>query len=132
MTRVLGCEPSDLHKQVQQLVTATSIQNSKIDDLQSQLSNIDALQDHAECNRRIHELELQLDNANAELQSEQQRVDLLSSSIKELRDELQRKGIGQSLEARLRQLGFIDGSRAYVGSSASSTSYRYGSCNGDH
>ncbi|KAH7694047.1 hypothetical protein AAVH_38912, partial [Aphelenchoides avenae] len=76
--------------------------------------------DHAECNRRIHELELQLDNANAELQSERQRVDLLSTSIKELRDELRRKGIGQSLEGRLRQLGLLDGSSADFRSTAAS------------
>ncbi|KAH7716371.1 hypothetical protein AAVH_16214, partial [Aphelenchoides avenae] len=98
---------------------------SPIDDHESLQRDFSALErkDHAECNHRIHELELQLDNANTELQSEQQRVDLLSTSIKELRDELLRKGIGQSLEARLRQLGLIDGSRADVGSSASSASY---------
>ncbi|KAH7724744.1 hypothetical protein AAVH_07612 [Aphelenchoides avenae] len=127
LSTVLGCDPADLQKGVHELVTATATQNSKIDDLQQRLANTDVLQDHSECERRISELQDELNCKDVELATEVDRVQLLSQTVKDLRDALSKKntggGIRPSLDARLQQLGF-SGSSEDVGSSAA-TANRY-------
>ncbi|KAH7693478.1 hypothetical protein AAVH_39485 [Aphelenchoides avenae] len=49
------------------------------------------LQDHSECNRRVDDLQLQLKYKNIELQNEQKRVDLLSKTVKDLREAIPKK-----------------------------------------
>ncbi|KAH7699724.1 hypothetical protein AAVH_33169, partial [Aphelenchoides avenae] len=57
----------------------------------SQATNALDLQDHAQHVQRISALEAELHLKDTELQNEMQRVDLLSTSIKVLREELQKK-----------------------------------------
>ncbi|KAH7722006.1 hypothetical protein AAVH_10502 [Aphelenchoides avenae] len=83
------------------------------------------------CNRRIGELEAQVTYKDIELQNELRRVELLSKTGKGLREEFQKKGVGRSLDERLRQLGLIGtSSDEDESTSASKLSNWYGSCSG--
>ncbi|KAH7697295.1 hypothetical protein AAVH_35624, partial [Aphelenchoides avenae] len=84
--------------------------------------------DHSECERRISELQDELNCKDVELAAEVDPVQLLSQTAKDLRDALSKKdtgaGIRPSLDARLQQLGFTNSPSEDVGSSAA-TANRY-------
>ncbi|KAH7707760.1 hypothetical protein AAVH_25003, partial [Aphelenchoides avenae] len=79
--------------------------------------------DHTECNRRIGELEAQLDYKDIQLHSELQRVDLLSKTVKDLRDALHSKDASKDFGSKVtREFKDSDGhSKDAFDSSGSST-----------
>ncbi|KAH7678304.1 hypothetical protein AAVH_41797, partial [Aphelenchoides avenae] len=77
--------------------------------MQSKLHDVNAgtFQDHSQCQQRITELEGLLTAKDAAIQSEQDKIQAYTGTIKLLRDELHKKGaVRPSLSERLQQLGF--------------------------
>ncbi|KAH7727958.1 hypothetical protein AAVH_04202 [Aphelenchoides avenae] len=58
-------------------------------------------EDHSACDRRIKDLEADLDNTDTALKAQLQRVVLLSQTIKDLREELQNNGIRRPFSGHL-------------------------------